>query len=76
MHYCMICFRQTRTYVHYNNSVVCLGQVGWAEQVARIGENTKYFEHLIEIPYGIISKMTFIGEGNIKPDADPSDRAV
>ena len=55
---------------------MCLGQVGWAEQVARIGENTKYFEHLIEIPYGIISKMTFIGEGNIKPDADPSDRAV
>ena len=64
------------TYVHFNNSVVYLRQVGWAGQVARIGENTNYFEHFIEISYGMISKMTFIGEGNIKPDADSSGRAV
>jgi hypothetical protein len=76
MHYCMLCFRQNLTYVHYNNSVVCLRQVGWAEQVARIGENTKYFEHLIETSCGVISKITFIGEGYIEPYADPSGRAV
>jgi hypothetical protein len=72
----MLCFRENVTYIHCKNSVVYLRQVGWAGQVARIGENTKYFEHFIEISYGVISNMTFIGEGNLKPDADPSGRAV
>jgi hypothetical protein len=63
-------------YVHCNTNVVCLRQVGWAGHVTRIGENTKYFEHLIEKSHRIISKITLIGEGNIKLNAGPGDRAV